>query len=292
MANSMTGFGRAVSATEGRELTVELKSVNHRFLDISVRLPRSVSFIEDAIRSALSKKLSRGHVDVFVNYRNTRSDARTVCVDKTLLLAYIEAGCQAAEVTHLPCDVTLAAALRYPDVLTVVEAEEDQAALIALAAEATEKAADELVKMRAAEGERLCADLIKRGKSLRVLVSGITERAPLVVTEYQTKLKERITELLPGAPADEARLATEVALFADRASITEELVRLDSHLVQMEEMLSSKEATGRKLDFLVQEMNREMNTIGSKASDLTIANQVIDGKAEIEKIREQVQNIE
>lgn len=292
MANSMTGFGRAVSNRDGRELTVELKSVNHRFLDISIRLPRSVSFAEDAIRKALSQKLSRGHVDVFVNYKNSRSDARTVSVDKTLLLAYIEAGIEAAKATGLPCDVTLSAALRYPDVLTVAEAEEDQAVLVRMAAEAAEAAADELAGMRKEEGQRLCADLLQRGESLKALVAGIAERAPLVVADYQGRLNERIAELIGDTQVDEARLATEVALFADRASITEELVRLKSHLGQMEKMLSSKDATGRKLDFLVQEMNREINTIGSKASDLEIANLVIEGKAEIEKIREQVQNIE
>ncbi|MGI6150728.1 MAG: YicC/YloC family endoribonuclease [Christensenellales bacterium] len=292
MANSMTGFGRAVSSRDGRELTVELKSVNHRFLDISVRLPRSVSFVEDAIRKVLAEKLSRGHVDVFVNYKNTRSDARTVSVDKNLLLAYLRAGEEAAEATGLPWDMTLSTALRHPDVLTVTEAEEDQQSLVEMAAEAASAAADELVRMRQEEGGRLCADLSKRGESLKALIARIAERAPLVVADYQKRLHERIAELLGDASVDESRLAMEVALFADRASITEELVRLTSHLDQMEQMLSSKEATGRKLDFLVQEMNREINTIGSKASDLEIANLVIAGKAEIEKIREQVQNIE
>lgn len=292
MANSMTGFGRAAANRDGREFTVELKSVNHRFLDISVRLPRSVSFVEDAIRKVLAEKLSRGHVDVFVNYKNNRSDARTVSVDKNLLQAYINAGKKASEFTGLPCDVTLSVALRYPDVLTVTEAEEDQELLTQLAAEAASAAADELVRMREVEGARLCADLLQRGDVLKGIVERIAERAPLVVIDYQQRLHERIAELLGDAAVDESRLAMEVAVFADRASITEELVRLKSHLVQMETMLSSKEATGRKLDFLVQEMNREINTIGSKASDLEIANLVIAGKAEIEKIREQVQNIE
>jgi len=288
----MTGFGRATANRDGREFTVELKSVNHRFLDISVRLPRSVSFVEDAIRKVLSEKLTRGHVDVFVNYKNTRSDARTVSVDKNLLLAYLAAGEAAAAFTGLPCDVTLSTALKYPDVLTVTEAEEDAELLAQMAAEAAAIAADELVRMRQAEGARLCEDLLQRGEVLKGIVERITERAPLVVRDYQTRLRERIAELLNGAAVDESRLAMEVALFADRASITEELVRLKSHLSQMEAMLSSREATGRKLDFLVQEMNREINTIGSKASDLEIANLVIAGKAEIEKIREQVQNIE
>ncbi|MGI6192647.1 MAG: YicC/YloC family endoribonuclease [Christensenellales bacterium] len=292
MANSMTGFGRAVANQDGREFTVELKSVNHRFLDISVRLPRSVSFVEDAIRKVLTEKLSRGHVDVYVNYKNTRSDARTVSVDKNLLLAYLKAGEEASEASGLPCDVTLSAALRYPDVLTVTEAEEDQQLLAQMAAEAARAAADELIRMRQQEGARLCADLLQRGETLKGIVADISERAPLVVSDYQTRLHERIAELLNGAAVDESRLAMEVAMFADRASITEELVRLKSHLEQMEAMLSSKDATGRKLDFLVQEMNREINTIGSKASDLEIANLVIAGKAEIEKIREQVQNIE
>ncbi len=292
MANSMTGFGRAVCNRDGRELTVELKSVNHRFLDVSVRLPRSISFVEDAIRKALTQKLSRGHVDVFVNYINNRSDARTVKVDKHLLLAYIKACNEAAEASSLHCDITLSTALRYPDVLTIAEADEDQPLLMSMAVEAASLAAEELIKMRQDEGQRLCTDIKKRGETLKVLVANIRERAPLVVTDYQARLNERLKELLSDAPVDEARLATEVALFADRASITEELVRLASHLDQMGKMLSTEEATGRKLDFLVQELNREINTIGSKASDLEIANLVIEGKAEIEKIREQVQNIE
>jgi len=292
LANSMTGFGRALIERDGRQLTIECKSVNHRYLDVSIRLPRTLNFLEDTIKQAISARLARGHVDVFVNYRNTRTDARSVQLDEALLTAYLAAAAQASAAAQMPNDMTLTAALRYPDVLTVTEAEEDRDALTALAAEAAAAAVEELYAMRRAEGERLCADLFERGKILQTIGEKIEVRAPLVVVEYQKKLTERIAELTDNAEIDQARLAAEVAYFADKANITEELVRLKSHLAAMEKMLRATDATGRKLDFLVQELNREMNTMGSKATDIEIASLVIEGKAEIEKIREQVQNIE
>lgn len=293
MAASMTGFGRATVERDGRELTIELKSVNHRYLDIGMRLPRTLSFLEDTVRGVLSAKLARGHVDVFANYKNTRSDSKTVMVDEPLLRAYLNAVGQASQSTGILNDVTLSSALRFPDVLTVAEAEEDRDALCALCMEAAAFAADELAAMRAAEGEKLARDMNARADALLALVERIEERAPGVVVDYRDKLQARIAELLTGgAQVDDGRLAAEVAFFADKANITEELVRLRSHIAQFHRMLASSEAAGRKLDFIVQEMNREMNTIGSKAADLEILNAVIEGKGEIEKIREQVQNIE
>ena len=292
MVRSMTGFGRVTCAADGRELTLELKSVNHRFLDLSFKMPRSLSFLEDTVRKVLSQKLSRGHIDVYAYYRNTRTDAKTLTVDKALLDAYIKAVRTAASEYELNCDLTATKALHFQDVLTVTENDEDTDALKALMTEACCRAADELIAMRMREGENIAQDLISRVDKLASLRDRIAERAPIVVDDYRQKLDLRIASLLSEVEVDRAGLATEIALFADKANIDEELVRLLSHFKSMRQMLESDEAVGRKLDFLVQEMNREFNTIGSKANDDAIAKLVIDGKAEIEKIREQVQNIE
>lgn len=292
MANSMTGFGRANVLFDGRELTMELKSVNHRYLDLSFRMPRHISFIEDEIRRLLAERLTRGHVDVYITYRNTRNDARTAVFDASLLKAYIDAANQCAEQFGLRNDLTATSALRLPDVMDVVEAEEDREALIKLADDALEKACAELIEMRRVEGERLCADLLSRLDTVLGLRERIKERAPLVVEDYRSKLTERIASVLESAEVDTARLATEIAIFADKANIDEELVRLASHVAAARELLENGNAVGRKMDFIVQEMNREFNTIGSKANDKDITALVIEGKAEIEKIREQVQNLE
>ncbi len=292
MVSSMTGFGRATAQADGREITIELKSVNHRYLDVGYRMPRQISFLEDMFRTQLSERLSRGHVDVFVNYRNLRNDSKTVEIDKGLLSAYLEGARSAAEEFSLEDDITLTSAMRFQDVVTVISAEEDREALLALAQTALCEAVEELKKMRAIEGVRLAEDLFKRLDVISGITASVEERAPLVVEEYRVKLCERIEKLLSNVEVDQQRLATEVAIFADKASIDEEIVRLKSHVKGMKALLESNEATGRKLDFLVQEMNREFNTIGSKANDKEIVSFVIDGKAEVEKIREQVQNIE
>lgn len=293
MVSSMTGFGRASAVEDGREFTVELKSVNHRYLDLNFRMPRHIGFAEDVLRRALTAELSRGHVEIYVNYRNMRSDARKVEVDTSLLGEYLRAAREAAQTYGLKDDIQLARALSLPDVTDIVEAEEDREAVCAVALAAVTKAIEELKTMRALEGGRLASDLCLRAKTLLEIGEKIALRAPLVVEEYRLKLTERIETLLNGAvEVDRTRLATEVALFADKASIDEELVRLKSHLVQTELLLNGSEPAGRKLDFVVQELNREFNTIGSKANDAEIVKLVILGKAEIEKIREQVQNIE
>ncbi len=290
--NSMTGYGKGVAQKDGRELTVELKSVNHRFLDVSMRLPRVLSCIEDAIRTTIAARLARGHVDVFVNYRNTRSDAKDVRIDEALLHAYIVRACEANEKLNLTYDLTLSNALRLPDVTEIVPVDEDNDALIALAKEATDLALDALIGMRAAEGERLKAALSAGVDALDGLREQILARAPFVVEEYREKLGKRIESVLFDTEIDRARLATEVALFADRCCIDEELVRLKSHIAQFRSYLASEKAIGKDMDFLVQEMNRECNTIGSKANDVTITKSVLACKAEIEKLREQVQNVE
>ena len=293
MVSSMTGFGRGMAAQDGREMTVELKSVNHRYLDLSFRMPRHISFAEDTLRTALNDSLSRGHVDVYVNYRNTRSDAKEVRIDTALLGAYLKSVKAAAAELREENDMTLSNALRLPDVTDIVEAYEDDEAVKALTKEAVDKAIAELITARRGEGERLANDLTERLATVDELRGKIETRAPMVVEEYRIKLNERIEAMLGGTvEVDAQRLSTEVALFADKASIDEELVRLKSHTAQARELLSQSEAAGRRLDFVVQEMNREFNTIGSKANDAEIAKLVILGKAELEKIREQVQNIE
>ncbi len=292
MVRSMTGFGRCSLAVDGRELTVELKSVNHRFLDIAFRMSRSLSFLEDDVRSALSAALSRGHIDVYAYYRNTRSDSKTVTLDKALLGAYLAAANEAKDEFGIKADITASVALRLPDVVSVTEAEEDTDALRSLMNGCISGAVTQLIEMRTREGERISRDLLSRLDALSAIRDKIAEKAPLVVDDYRARLNARIESLLNEVEIDRARLATEIALFADRANIDEELVRLLSHFDAMRSLLTGDEPAGRKLDFVVQEMNREFNTIGSKANDKGIAALVIDGKAELEKLREQVQNLE
>ena len=260
-----------------------------------MRLPRHLSFLEDPIRSALTARLSRGHVDVFVNYRNLRSDARSVEIDAPLLAAFVAAARQANETLGLQDDLSLTAALRLPDVSSVREADEDTERIARAAWRRNQRghrrAASPCASRKATASMRYlsnCADTIES-----LTVSDCAARAPVVVEEYRVKLNERIANLLGNVEVDRARLATEVALFADKASIDEEISRLHSHLAALRGLLvDPEEPAGRKLDFVVQEMNREFNTIGSKANDGELTRLVLTGKAEIEKIREQVQNIE
>ena len=289
---SMTGYGRGTASLDGRELTIELKSVNNRFLDIGMKLPRQLSFLEDSLRKLLNDALSRGHVDVFVNYRNLRSDAKTVRVDEALLKAYLAAARESAKELDLVDDLTLSRALSLPDVTTILPADEDQEALAKLGEAAMTMAIEGLKAMRRKEGERLKLDLAARMDTMTGYAEAIEQRAPAVAEEYRTKLTARVEELLGETEVDRARLATEVAIFADRAAIDEEIVRLNTHLVHFRELLEASEPVGRKMDFLVQEMNRECNTIGSKANDGELTSIVLLCKAEIEKLREQIQNIE
>ena len=290
--HSMTGYGRMSVERDGRQLTVELKSVNHRFLDLSFRMPRSFNFLEDSARKLIGEYLSRGHVDLFATYRNTREDSRRVEVDQALLAAYMTALDDIAETTGLEDDRTLSLATRLPDVLTVAEADEDQDALRALMREALTGALEQMQAMREKEGEALKSDISSRIDTLEKMTGEIEARYPETVAEYQQKLKARVEELLGGAAMDEQRLMQEVAVMADRSAIAEETVRLHSHFAQARDFMEASEPVGRKLDFIVQELNREVNTISSKSQDVPITRLVVEAKAEIEKIREQVQNVE
>lgn len=289
--HSMTGYGQKRLVENGREMVIELKSVNHRFLDINLRMPRGLLYLEELIRKSLSIRLQRGHVDVFFSYRNTREDARTVSVDQGLAAAYEVALAELARLPGISDDRTVSFFASLQGILTVTEAEDDMAAVENLCHRTLAEAITSLLAMRAQEGNALRADLAARLASLCTIVAKITERAPLVVTDYKQRLDARIAELL-GTTPDPQRMAQEVALFADRAAIDEEIVRLESHMQQFREGLTSEEPIGRKLDFVTQEMGREINTIGSKASDVTIASLVVEAKAELEKMREQVQNVE
>ena len=291
MPRSMTGYGRCILARDGREVTLELKSVNHRFLDIAFRMPRSFAFLESELRARMAERLTRGHVDVFISYKNTRADARQVRLDGQLLNAYLTALRAGGSQAGLDDDLCLRDVLNMQDVLSVEEAEEDQEALSALVYDALDAALASLAQMRATEGAALQADVMARLERLETLSQEMDARAPEWLAEYREKLRARIDEIC-SAQLDETRLAQEVALTADRAAIDEETVRLCSHISQMRALLASDEPTGRKLDFLVQEMNREVNTTGSKSSDIRLTNLVVEAKSEIEKIREQIQNIE
>ena len=288
---SMTGYGRGLICEDGREMTVEVKSVNHRFLDISFRLARPIAFLDDAVRAGVAARLARGHVDVFVNYLNHREDAHQVRVDTQLAKAYQQAAFELSETLGVKNDLPLSEYMRMPDVLTVEASEEDQDVVRALFLRALNLALDELIAMRGREGNSLRGDMLTKLDAIDALRGKIALRAPMVVEEYRAKLSQRLSALLSGE-IDEARFATEVAIFADRAAIDEELVRMNSHIAQLRATVELSEPVGRKLDFLVQELNREVNTIGSKASDAEIAGCVVAAKGEIEKLREQVQNIE
>ena len=288
----MTGYGRGARIVDGRDLTIELKSVNHRFLDLAFRMPRSFACLEDSLRQLIQSRLSRGHIDVFVTYRNLRDDSKSVAVDHALLNAYRTAMQEMSGLTGLEDNARLTDYARMPDVLRVDEAEEDRDALKALALDCMNDAIDELLAMRVKEGERMGADIEARLCNIEKLTVGVAARAPQVVEEYRVRLTQRVTEIMEGQPVDLARITQEVAMYCDRVNIDEEIARMHSHIKGMRDAMASGAAVGRKLDFIVQEMNREANTMGSKASDIELVSHVVNLKSEIEKIREQVQNIE
>ena len=288
---SMTGYGRAARGIDGRQMTIELKSVNHRFLDLSFRMPRNLMFLEDAARGAISGRLNRGHVDVFITYRNLRSDARTVTVDRALFDAYAQA-IDSVKDSGLRDDTSLMSVMRLPDVMTVTEAEEDREAVTRLMLDALSGALDELIAMRQREGEALRRDLSGRVDAIEAMTAAVEARYPETVEAYRSRLRGAVEELLKDTEVDETRLLTEVALMADRSAIAEETVRLHSHVAQLRKLFESSEPIGRRIDFIVQELNREVNTISSKSQDIPITNLVVDMKAEIEKLREQLQNVE
>jgi len=291
---SMTGFGRGEFMDAEHRLVVEVKAVNHRYNEIVIRMPKNLGSLEDKIRKTVAATLQRGRIDVFVTVDEYGEKNRGVRVDKELAIAYHKALKELGELLGAPAGDSAHQISRYPDVLRVEEVSTDVEGLWAKLQTAVEAAVQNLMAMRLAEGANIEQDMAARVDAIAANVDAVEARAPQVLAEYREKLLARMREVLAavGAEPDEARLLQEAALFGDRISIAEELVRLRSHLRQFKETLSSGEAVGRKLDFIVQEMNRETNTIASKANDFTVANVVVEIKSEIEKVREQIQNIE
>jgi len=292
LAYSMTGFGRSETRGNGYSFSIEMKSVNHRFLEISVKLPRYLNIFEERTRKVIQEKVSRGRIEVYINVKEMEEKKRLVKVDKELTLSYDNSLKELAQLFNSAYITDIYRLVSLPEVITVEEEEIDVEVLWPFLEAAVRTALDQLLKMRAVEGETLLKDLRNRAEYLLELTAKIEQRSPEVITDYQARLQEKLTLLLTDTAIDETRLAMEVALLADRASIDEEIVRMKSHIEQFKTTLRSSEAIGRKLDFLLQEMNREINTIGSKANDLQISHLVVEGKSELEKIREQVQNIE
>jgi uncharacterized protein (TIGR00255 family) len=292
LLKSMTGYGRGESLGENYSVTLEMKSVNHRFLEISIRLPKQLNPLEDHLKHVIQSCLSRGKVDVYISLEQNNSKRTTLQLDKELALAYYNSIKELAELCNIPAELSGEVIANYPGVLSLEKADDDLTEIGELTKAALNSAIEELVSMREHEGANLAEDLLAHVTALEELERKISIEAPLIVTEYRAKLQVRIEELLDTVVVDESKLANEIAFFADKADITEELARLGSHLSQFRGVLKEDEAVGRKLEFILQEMNREINTIGSKSNSFSIGKLVIEAKSELEKIREQVQNIE
>jgi len=292
LIRSMTGYGRAVETVNGREFTVELRSVNNRYLDCSVKMPRSVSFAEEAVKQAVKQSVPRGKVDVFISIKSENSDDTKISLNTAVLQGYLNAMHQMAAEFGVRDDISVSTVSRLPEIFTVEKPEVDEEQLKADLMSVVEKALAGYDAMRVAEGKALDADLRSRGNTILELVSQVEAGNGQTVIDYRTRLENKLKEVLANTAIDESRILTEAAIFADKVAVDEETVRLRSHLQQMNTMLTAGGAMGRKLDFLLQEMNREANTIGSKCTDVKLARIVVDIKAELEKIREQTQNIE
>lgn len=292
MIKSMTGFGSAKGTVEGLNITVELKSVNNRYLDVSVRMPRSFMFAEEAVKSAVQRHISRGKVDVFVSVDSSDAGDITVKVNEALLKGYIDAVRSISEEYSLPADMTAFGVSRFPDVLSVEKKDLDADAISAGIVDITEHALDDFDAMRLREGEKLRDDVLGRLETISGYVADVETKSPETVKEYRARLEAKMAEVLGSAGIDENRILAEAAIFADHIAVDEETVRLRSHMSQLRKMINGSSPTGRKIDFLIQEFNREANTIGSKCQNSDIAHTVVELKSEIEKIREQIQNIE
>ena len=289
--HSMTGYGKGIAEADGKKITIEIKTVNHRYLDLGLKFPKTFLFLEDSIKKQIGAKLTRGHVDMYLSYEQTENAKGGYAVDFELLENYLSIASEIADKSGLSNDVTVSSLIRNGDIVARAENEEDEALLSELTKSALAGALSALVEARAKEGETIKADLISKLDNMQASLNKIKEFAPCVVKDYREKLTARISELIDGG-VDEGRIATEVAIFADKCCIDEEITRLGAHIELMKKTLSLAKPIGRDLDFRVQEMNRETNTIGSKANDLRITEEVLALKNEIEKIREQAQNVE
>lgn len=292
MLKSMTGFGRCELVDAERKIVVEIKSVNHRYCDISIKMPKKLSFFEAGIRNVLKQFIGRGKVDVFITYEDYTENTICVKYNEDIASEYMKNFSKISETFHIENDITVSTLSRFPDVFTLEEQTIDEEKLWVVIESAIRKAAEQLVESRIAEGQHLKNDLMNKLEGMLDCVSYIEERSPAIMSEYREKLRNKVNELLGDTKIDESILATEVTIFADKICVDEETVRLRSHISNMKEALNSGTEIGRKLDFIAQEMNREANTILSKANDISISNRAIELKTEIEKIREQIQNIE
>lgn len=292
MIRSMTGYGRAKETIHNRDITIELRSVNNRFLDCTVKIPRVYTFCEDVVRAQVQKAITRGKVDVFITIQSVGAEATTVTVNRDLAAGYVRALHGLAEEYGLRDDISVMGVARFPDVLTVSKAEEDMESLSADICTVLQQAIAGYNAMREAEGVRLCEDIVGRLATIEALTGTIEERSPDTVAEYRERLSAKMKEVLQSTTIEESRILMEAAIYSDKVAVDEETVRLHSHVAQLRAMLESGGVIGRKADFLIQELNREANTIGSKCCDIAISESVIALKAEIEKIREQIQNVE
>lgn len=292
MVKSMTGFGRCETEVNGRRITVEMKSVNHRYFEFSCRTSRGYSFLEDKLKKYVATKVARGKVDMYVSVTESEDSEVNVTINKPLAAGYVNAIKTLATEYNIPDDLSVSVLSRYSDIFQIHKEEQDEEQVFSDVKVALDVALDGFLAMREAEGEKLKDDVLSRVDTIMSIVSEIEERSPLTVEEYRQKLTKRITDMLSGAQIDEQRILTEAAIFADKVAVDEETVRLRSHFEQMKTFFETGAPIGRKLDFIVQEMNREANTIGSKVTDSILAHKVVDIKSEIEKIREQIQNIE
>ena len=292
MVKSMTGYGRAREMKNGRDITVELRSVNNRYLDQTVKMPRAYLFAEDAVKAKVQGAVSRGKVDVFITIDSTGADETVVTVNENLARGYYDALTRLKEMFTLEGEVSPSTLAKFPDVLTVSKAEEDLESISADICAVLDDAIAAYNNMRAVEGQKLAEDIGGRVTTIETVVGKVEKRSPQTVQEYRDKLTAKMQEVLQSTTIDEGRILQEAAIYADKIAVDEETVRLRSHIAQLRAMLQNDQPMGRKMDFLIQEVNRECNTIGSKCNDLAIAQDVVNMKAEVAKIREQVQNIE
>ena len=291
LIKSMTGFGRGEYSQGTNTFSVEIRSVNHRYSDISVRMPRSLSSLEEKVRELINEEIYRGKIDVYINYSSFGQNSK-IMIDTNLAENYVNSLNMLKEQFGIKDEISLSLLTRFPDILVMETEEQDFDELWLVLKEALESALKALVEMRQREGERLKADLLLKLDGIKDIIMDVKEKSYSIVDEYKNKLYDRIKELTKEIPIDENRLLTEVAIFADKSSIDEEIVRFESHIEEFKKTINQGGSVGKRLDFIIQEMNREVNTIGSKVTDLSILNNVINMKTEIEKIREQVQNIE
>jgi len=288
----MTGYGRFEGVVHGRQTVFEIKSVNHRFFELQCRLPRGCGFLEESVKELVSGYVSRGKIDVYVSIEADDSLEADVKINHSLASGYVRALRELCTAYELKDDISVSLLSRYSDIFTVTKAPDSEEELTAIVKEAGTRAMEDFMAMREREGEKLSEDVLSHGRRILELVGEVEERSPVTVEEYRAKLYDRMKEVLQDSSIDPQRILTEAAIFADKTAVNEETVRLRSHYAQLEAMLQKSEPVGRKLDFIVQEMNREANTTGSKVCDAALAHKVVEIKAEIEKIREQIQNIE